>query len=662
MKRFLSCLLSAAMILTFCACSGQKSTESPAGSSAASESEGTAAVEKVSAPGQYSGYSEAEYDEFDYERHSQYVEMSDGVKIAVDYYIPTKDGVAETKPLPVVFHLTPYGRTHYEDADYGISPYAKDGLDPDCDGDLDQFELLQYGYVLAIAEVRGTGASYGTRVTTNSRREAKDGAEIIEWLAAQSFCDGKVATVGYSYTGQTQLEMISMKPEHLVASTVAMTDYNKYDGWFRNGVPRAFGTQPDTQWGDTPEEVEETVKSLVAETVPVDEDPDGTMMEEAIREHQGSLSQIELFKTKIWRNSFCEETNSELWNEVSASTYKDDINDSGVAIYCFGGDYDVFRRDTIMMYHNLTTPKKLLMGSWYHIEEKEDIPWGVEMHRWFDYWLKGIDNGVITEDPITIKVANYNFAEGTHQGEGTGYIMTTDVWPIDEGTRETLYLADGTTLSGSSLDDGILTNTEPETATVEYDVKYGTKTSVETQLTTNENGTGVDQLAKTFTGAPLTEDKEIIGHPYANVSISLEDAGWMTENLDTDVFVFLSDYDPETDEAFLITEGHIRASLRAESDNCPYDFLSVPWHEDNVGSNEYLELGEAYDLSMDMMPTAYTVKAGHCLRVTVSACCDRMYYLGRDQYEADPDVKTPKINILLGKDHNTNVILPNIYN
>ena len=65
--------------------------------------------------------------------------------------------------------------------------------------------LTTYGYVLVIAEPRGTGASFGVRQVVNSRTEAKDGAELVEWLAAQPFCDGKVATVGLSYHGQTQL-------------------------------------------------------------------------------------------------------------------------------------------------------------------------------------------------------------------------------------------------------------------------------------------------------------------------------------------------------------------------------------------------------------------------------------------------------------------------
>ena len=116
-------------------------------------------------------------------------------------------------------------------------------------------DLSLYGYVIVIAEVRGTGASFGCRKTTNSRQEAKDGKDIIDWISVQPFCNGKVGMAGYSYTGQTVLECISMEPKPLKAAFVGMTDFNKYDGWIRGGIPRAFGNDPDIDFGKTPEQI-----------------------------------------------------------------------------------------------------------------------------------------------------------------------------------------------------------------------------------------------------------------------------------------------------------------------------------------------------------------------------------------------------------------------
>ena len=193
---------------------------------------------KTSSIGQYEGYNDAHYD--DAERTSQYYEVSDGTKIAVDYYRPMCGGVVEEKPLPVVFHYTPYGRI--ASAQEATKLYGVKGGEPRFDdwGIEGLLDLTRYGYVVAIADVRGTGASYGVRVTTNSRREAQDGKEIIEWLAQQPFTTGKVGIAGYSYTGQTTLECISTCPEGLKASFTCMTDFDKYDGWLRGGIPRAL--------------------------------------------------------------------------------------------------------------------------------------------------------------------------------------------------------------------------------------------------------------------------------------------------------------------------------------------------------------------------------------------------------------------------------------
>jgi len=53
--------------------------------------------------------------------------------------------------------------------------------------------LLRYGYVIAVADVRGSGASFGSRAGPYSIQDAQDAYDVTEWLAAQPWCDGKVA-------------------------------------------------------------------------------------------------------------------------------------------------------------------------------------------------------------------------------------------------------------------------------------------------------------------------------------------------------------------------------------------------------------------------------------------------------------------------------------
>ena len=230
----------------------------------------------VSALGEYEGYSFPEYD--GRSRYSFYLPMDDGVKIAVDYYIPTKNGVEETRPLPVLLHCTPYNRVTYGRFVKAFNRNAK----PDIGGDEiilgdngfeGMFDLTRFGYVMAICDVRGTGASFGVRVTTNSRREAEDDKAVCEWLAAQPFCDGKVGTFGFSYHGGTQLGLMSLCPKGLTAAFIGSTDFDKYDGWVRGGIPRAFGSEPDTIYGDTPEEIEAALRVAGFSEVSIDHHP-----------------------------------------------------------------------------------------------------------------------------------------------------------------------------------------------------------------------------------------------------------------------------------------------------------------------------------------------------------------------------------------------------
>ena len=561
-----------------------------------------------SSPGFYAGYTEAEYD--GYNRYSVYVPVTDGTQLAVDYYIPTKDGVEEKEALPVVFTYTPYGRRR---ADNVTSAEW----------------FTRYGYAFAVADVRGMGASYGTRDSANSPQEAQDGADIVSWIHEQSWCNGKIGTIGSSYVGQTQLAILS-KSQLVDASVIGCTDYNKYDGWIRGGVPRAFGSQPDTMWTEIGGDV--TVESVVEDTPAVDADSDKTMLFDAVSQHVANGLQIPMFQRLLWRDSYSEEVDGEYWNLVSASTNKDAINNSGSAIYLMGGLYDVFRRDTVVMYENLTTPKKLTIGPWYHTKAKVDPNWEVEQLRWFDYWLKGIDNGIMDEDPIYLKTAN---AE-----ENNGYSWHTE-WPVDEGSRTTMYLSADAALSG--------TKSSAETYE-DYDVVYGITTGVES--TTTED---VDAKGLTFTTAPLEEDFEITGHPMAYIQFEM-----LTEDDDIDFFVTLSDVDPETGETFLFSDGHLRASLRS-TEEAPYDFLGLPWHPANQEDAQPITTGEVYELVIDLMPTSYIVPEGHCIRVTVSNSMDRFYYLGRSEYEADPNCETPDIRLYTGGENASYIEFPNIY-
>jgi hypothetical protein len=140
----------------------------------------------------------------------QKIPMRDGVRLSATIYRDPQ----QTKPLPVILAMTPYIAEHA----------ARQGM-----------YFAQNGYVFAAVDSRGRGNSEGSFVP--GRVEAKDGYDVVEWLAKQSFCDGQVAMWGGSWLGFTQWTIAKELPPHLkaIAPTAAVhpgVDYPQADGIF----------------------------------------------------------------------------------------------------------------------------------------------------------------------------------------------------------------------------------------------------------------------------------------------------------------------------------------------------------------------------------------------------------------------------------------------
>lgn len=552
-------------------------------------------AEKESAPGRYYGYSNPEYNGS--KRFSEYITMRDGTPIAVDYYRPSKDGAVEEKPLPVVWRLTPYGRAVYEDGKLVPGKTFKE--DPAGDRletvqwDIMVDVLTSYGYVVGYADCRGMKASGGVRWAANSLDEGMDGYEINEWFAAQPFCDGNTGMFGSSYTGQTQLEVLRTCPPHLKAACVCMTDFNKYDGWVRGGIARAFGSQPDLDY-----------RLELESAAPVDGDEDRVLIREAVKQHAYNGKQVALFQNLRNRDDWCEDSDSEYWNQVSASTYKDRINSSNAAVYLIGGWFDVFRRDTVIMYNNLTLPKKMIIGPWFHTRPKREVSLVIEHVRFYDYWLKGIDNGIMREDPIYMKCIN------GESGKDWSFEMC---WPLPGEKPLRFYLSKEESGTIESAADGTLTQeayqeTEEQSS---YEADFTVEDGVETPCPLD-----LEKKAMTFTSEAFDKPVHLTGHGIMSL--------WMAANTeDIDLFVTVTDVS-EDGSIRQVTDGHLRASKR-QTHVPPYNFLELPWHRGNALDERKLVSGRPYRLEIDLMPVNYMIKAGHRIRVSLT-CAEKGFY------------------------------------
>ena len=126
-------------------------------------------------------------------RESLYVPVRDGTRLAVNIYHPTADGVPAADRRPVIFAFTPYRARYRDDNGTVVETALNDRLA--------LASLLKAGYVVAVAAIRGKGASFGFRRGFQDRTEAQDGHDLVEWLARQPFSTGKVGMIGCSYLG-----------------------------------------------------------------------------------------------------------------------------------------------------------------------------------------------------------------------------------------------------------------------------------------------------------------------------------------------------------------------------------------------------------------------------------------------------------------------------
>lgn len=550
---------------------------------------GATAAENVSRPGEYSGYSEALYNGD--VRTSQYITMRDGTELAVDIYRPTLDGAVVEEPLPVVWMHSPYNRRYYP----ASGPHLAVDLYPGA-----ARGLIKYGYVVAVVDARGLYASFGSAVGYNRGEWMAsafwDAYDITEWFAAQPWSDGKIGMWGCSATGETQLQAAAANPPHLVA-VFPMSCAGDFWG-------TGSGVGSNAQEGLTaPEFPYWAAYNDIAS--PVDDDPEG-VKRSAARQEQNLGSEIGYVPYRDSVSPWVQEILGldVRWNmDSSPHTHFDQIERSGVAMYSTANweDSGGTRWGPIMRYKNLSNPAKMLLGPgghciWYTDYSPKPYPVTfrivTEELRWFDHWLKGVDNGIMDEPPI------YLFTYNRETGNEWRFAWQ---WPLPNEKRIDYYLAAGASDgTASGVNNGTLSTVPPteESGQDDYVVDYGITTA-------NRNQRGL-----TYTTAPLTADLEVTGDPV----VQLLAASTATDN---DFFAYLEDVAPDGSSRYFAVDGSLRASNRALHPP-PYDNWGLPYHRSFEKDAQPLEPGKPVSLAFNMGSTSYLFKAGHRIRLIVT--------------------------------------------
>ncbi len=615
----------------------------------------SSAEQKVSEFGKYQGYSEAIYDGT--RRSSDYLTLSNGTRLAYDLILPTKRGAPAGEPLPVLFKYTPYLRTFTLFDKGGKNIIAElIGLGWKeramlriryCVSDRGRFmdplfrtrwleNMVKHGYAVLVVERPGTGASFGS-FDASHEPGGKEASEILDWISSQAWCNGKIGMYGDSFQAMIQFAAAATGNPHLksifpTSAPMEMYDAISYPGGVFNKAFNSF-----FKW---------STSFLQSDAItPVDSDRDGLLLSLARSERSRTLPETSTITKKLpFRDSALPQGNR-IWQQNSALyPFIERINHAGTPIYMTNGWYDLFAADMFLWFNNLTVPRRLLVRPLDHseVEKKQfDLDYGAEALRWFDYWLKGIDNGIMNEPPIHYYVMGAPKAQSWR---------TSTQWPLEKQKTTCFYFQKGKTGSIESVNDGFLTAESPSVldASDAYTVDYTTTSSKHSRWTAVNwprnypDMRSNDRKALTYTTPPLETEVEVTGHPVAHV--------WLTTDApDLDAFVYLEAVERGGKSAY-ITEGILRASHRKLS-RPPYNNLGLPFHSHYQSDLEPIPAGQPVELVFSLLPTSYRFAKGSRIRITVA-------FSDADNFETPIADPAPKLRVIREKNHPSFVQLP----
>lgn len=518
-------------------------------------------------------------------RSSLYVPVRDGTRLAMNVYRPAIAGTAVDQPLPVIFLFTPY-RARYRTADGTTSQLAQARS-------LGLVRLLEAGYVIAEADIRGKGASFGARRGFQDRTEAQDGYDLVQWLAAQPWSNGIVGMAGCSYLGGTTMHVATTRPPALKAIFVGASDLDKFDFVRNGGITAQFNTRPD-------EPLSDDLMSL-----PMDADTDGSLLRAAVAEHAANTPMAPLWYGMPFRDSVSPLTGNAFWEEVGPYTYLDALRTDPLPAWFWGNLNDEPTSQVILEAANVGG--KLLVGPGSHCVPPPGYDLGGELQRFFDHYLKGVDNGIEREP------RNQWWVEQAAAGNEW---IRSDRLPGQDSTRQ--YWNLGSAESGGTLSPSVQANASAQ-LTVDHEVGAGEYFAfwVESQA---EHGL-------VFTSTPLEQELHLEGYPVAELTVA-------ADRDDINVFAYLEEIAADG-SARVLAHGRLAASYRATAP-APYDTLGLPWHPGRASDHQPLVPGEAVKLEIAFLPVSRVIPAGHQLRFVVTGADPRQRNLNEIRQDPPP--------------------------
>jgi uncharacterized protein len=423
--------------------------------------------------------------------------------------------------------------------------------------------LAGHGYAAVRVDMRGTGESDGVLTDEYTQQEQDDALEVIAWIREQPWCDGNLGLWGISWGGFNSLQIAALRPAGLGAIMTMCSTDDRYadDVHYRGGCVLGLDM---LHWA---------ASMLTWNARP----PDPRLYGEGW--HEAWLERLETLEPWI-EHWLGHQRRDAYWKHGSVC---EDYAAIECPVYVVGGFVDGYTNAVPRLLAGLTGPRKGIIGPWAHNFPESGVPGPAigflqETVRWFDHWLKGIDTGVMEGPMLRVWMQDsveprpmYDLRPGRWVGEDEwpSRRIETRVWELPLGEpRELLGVQSCGTEAGVWTAEG-------QSADLPGDQRRD------------------DALSLALDSEPLAEPLEILGFPKVTLELAVDRPNAL-------VAVRLCDVFPDGTSA-LVTRGLLNLTHR-ESHEHP-----AP-----------LEPGRRYEVRVPLDVMAYSLPAGHRLRLAVS--------------------------------------------
>jgi len=560
--------------------------------------------------------------------------MRDGIRLATDIYRPKTD-----KPVPVIFSKTPYNFNGWGDGEVRTRTYQR------------AYEAVSRGYAYVVQNERGRYFSEGDWDILGV--PTTDGYDAFSWMKDQSWCNGKIGTYGCSSTAEWQMAVAAldhpshacMVPQGFGAGVGKIGDFQEQGNWYRGGAQQMlftawlYSVQHDPMAPKLPRGISQADLLRLQRFYDMSPEYPSVAWEDGLRH----LPVQDIIKNQhgpkgIYEEMITRKPNDPKWFE--GGLYHDDM-DFGVPSFWFASWYDVSISPNLALYNHVRNNIKdksiadnqyLVIAPTLHcrytratentiVGERSvgdaRLNYDEQIYGWFDYWLKGKQNGILEKTP---KVQYYTM--------GSNKWQSADQWPPKRSKMKTFFL-NSNGKANSLYGDGQLTENMPTADNPDlyvYDPMHPVPSYGGNVCCTGNavKGGSFDQYQMetrndilVYTTPPLEKGVEISGFIESTLYVS-------SDAKDTDFTIKLIDVYPDG-SAYNLDETIQRARFR-----------------EGYEKEVFMKEGEVYKIDLTPLSTSNFFKKGHQIRIEVSSSnfprFERNLNTGGKNYDEDKGV------------------------